>query len=205
MQKKVKINPKILSFKIVFILVAVICVLVIIYPFIPQLFYWFKYDVFDYQWEQQDTFDITSTSEDSNEESDEIEINGNRIIIPAIGVDVQIVEGESDNTLNLGAWHRPDTGDPVKGGNMVITGHRFQYLPPNNLTFYHLDKVKEGDLVIVYWNEIEYDYSVVETFVVGADAIEIEEQTANNVLTLYTCTPLWTAEKRLVVRAEPID
>ena len=64
-----------------------------------------------------------------------------------VGVNVSIVEGGDDSSLNKGAWHRPGTGNPENGGNMVITGHRFQYLPPNNITFYHLDKMRYVDVL----------------------------------------------------------
>jgi sortase A len=172
-------------------------------PFIPAVWYWLKYDVFDYDWEEVQTFTVGTGSQDSPD--DETEIDGNRVLIPVTGVNSPIVEGENDSSLNKGTWHRPNTGNPEDGGNMVLTGHRFQYLPPNNLTFYHLDKVEEGDQIIVYWNEIEYDYVVTETFIVEPDSVEIEEDSAYPLLTLYTCTPLLTADKRLVVRAEPIE
>ena len=37
------------------------------------------------------------------------------------------------------------------------------------------------------------------------DQIEIENNTNESILTLYTCFPLWTSVKRLVVRAKLID
>lgn len=191
------------ALKIFQFLAILVCLYYVLMPFVPQLLFWLKFDIFDYDWSRHENYDISAGSGEQSEEYDEID--GNRIIIPVIGVDVMIVEGNSDTVLNMGAWHRPGTGDPENGGNMVITGHRFQYLPPNNLTFYHLDKIREGDEIIVYWNEIEYDYVVVETFVVDPDSVEIEDQTAHHLLTLYTCTPLWTADKRLVVRAEQLD
>jgi sortase A len=176
----------------------------IIAPFAPAFWYWIKYDVFNYDWKATDSFSI-SLDPDGLEYDDRSQGEDNRILIPVIGVDSPIVEGDSEISLNQGVWHRPNTGNPEDGGNIVLTGHRFQYLPPNNLTFYHLDKVEEGDQIIVYWNEIEYDYVVTETFIVEPDSVEIEEDSAYPLLTLYTCTPLWTAEKRLVVRAEPTE
>lgn len=202
--KELNSNKKVSKFKYVFLFVSVLCVLIILYPFIPAFWYWLRFDVFDYDWNRQETFEIPqSTDSESNDEDPNA--SENTIVIPAIGVNIPIVEGSGEDSLSKGAWHRPGTGDPESGGNMVITGHRFQYLPPNNLTFYHLNKVEEGDDIIVYWNKMEYDYVVVETFVVNPEDLEVEEETAYHVLTLYTCTPLWTADKRLVVRAEPVD
>ncbi|MEA3356907.1 MAG: class E sortase, partial [Patescibacteria group bacterium] len=129
----------------------------------------------------------------------------NWLVIPCIGVDALIAEGETGDALDRGVWHRPRTGSPDSGGNMVLTAHRFKYLPPNNLTFYHLDKIRKSDKVIVYWNEIEYDYVVTEVFIVDPDRVDIEDESVSPVLTLYTCTPLWTADQRLVVIAEPVE
>lgn len=129
----------------------------------------------------------------------------NRLVIPSIGVDSKIVDGQTDDALLYGVWHRPNTGDPVNGGNYVLTGHRFRFLPPNNTTFYNLDKLENGDIVIVYYEGKEYDYVVSEEFVVEPEQIEIEKDLGYDVLTLYTCTPLWTSTKRLVIRADPME
>jgi LPXTG-site transpeptidase (sortase) family protein len=142
-------------------------------------------------------------SQDRSDEDSIPEVN--TLIIPAVGIDVPIVEGQTDEALDRGAWRRPATGTPVQGGNTVITGHRFRYLPPSNLTFYHLDKVQVGDAVIIYWDRERYEYEVDDVFVVGPEQVEIESNTAEPRLTLYTCTPLWTAKQRLVVVALPLE
>ncbi|MFH1366443.1 MAG: class D sortase [Patescibacteria group bacterium] len=129
----------------------------------------------------------------------------NRLVIPKIGVDVSIVEGKNEEaSLLKGAWHIPGTQDPAKGGNMVISGHRFRYRPPNNTTFYLLDKLAVGDPFIVYWQGKEYDYQVSQTKIVEPNAIEILDNTDSPQVTLYTCTPLFTTKQRLVVIGELI-
>ena len=205
MAKKVESKEKSsrLRLRVILLLLVLLSIIIIIYPFVPQLWYWIKFEIFDYDWVNQERVVISSV-EDSDSENDRKDEISNHLLIPVVGVNVSIVEGGDDSSLNKGAWHRPGTGNPENGGNMVITGHRFQYLPPNNITFYHLDKIVEGDEIIVYWNEIEYDYVVIETFIVEPEDVEIEKDSAHHVLTLYTCTPLWTASKRLVVRAEPV-
>lgn len=126
----------------------------------------------------------------------------NRVVIEKIGVDMEIVEGVSVEVLALGAWRRPNTSTPKEGGNTVITGHRFQYTPPSSETFFLLDEVVEGDEVKVCWNGVLYNYEVMDSFEVLPDELWIEDDTTNSILTLYTCTPIWTASRRLVVRAE---
>ena len=52
------------------------------------------------------------------------------------------------------------------------------------------------------WEDKEYDYKVTSIREVPPTAIEIEAPTDANIVTLYTCTPLWSAKNRLVVVAE---
>lgn len=127
----------------------------------------------------------------------------NNIVIPKIGVDTQILEGKSAQTLNNGLWHRPKTSTPDLGSNTVITGHRFMY-STGNKTFYHLDKLAVGDPITVYWKGKAYGYRVTKQEVVPPTQTQIEESTTDERLTLYTCTPLWTSKNRLVVTATKV-
>lgn len=176
----------------------------VLMPVLPYLVFYFRQltGQFDYP-SQSAQFEISSgTGINASGKLDQIP-EDNRLLIPVIGVNVNIVEGDTEEALEYGAWRRPATSTPDQGGNTVITGHRFKYLPPNNLTFYNLDKVQIGDAIIVYWNKIEYDYVVTEVFVVEPSQVEVEDNTTEPRITLYTCTPLWTADKRLVIVAEP--
>lgn len=125
----------------------------------------------------------------------------NKVVIPSIGVNGVIYEGTTAATLNNGIWRRPNTSTPAKGGNTVLTAHRFLY-DSGPITFYHLDKVKIGDKIYVLWNNQRYEYQINEITEVLPTQVEVEANTSDSILTLYTCTPLWTAEKRLVVRAK---
>lgn len=127
----------------------------------------------------------------------------NRLVIPKIGVDNSIVEGKDDRALLRGIWHLPNTSTPDKGGNTVLTGHRFQYLAGPR-TLYLLDQMKVGDIVIVYWQGKEYDYSIKERRIVNPDAVEILNNTDTPRLTIFTCTPLFSTKQRLVLIAEPL-
>ncbi|MBU4331595.1 class E sortase [Patescibacteria group bacterium] len=129
----------------------------------------------------------------------------NKIIIPKIGVDMKIIEGADANVLYQGAWHIPGTSAPDKGGNTVISAHRYLYQPPSSRTFYLLDKLGVGDIVKVIWRDKEYQYQVKEIKVVDPGQVEILSNTTQPVLTLFTCTPLFTSEKRLVVVADYIS
>jgi sortase A len=47
-------------------------------------------------------------------------------------------------------------------------------------------------------------YKVAEIKTVASTAGEVEAPTDTDQLTLYTCTPLWSAKERLVIVAKPI-
>lgn len=129
----------------------------------------------------------------------------NRIIINKIGVDMEIIQSDSSlYGLSNGSWLVPDTSTPDQGGNTVLTGHRWKYLPPSKETFYLLDKIEAGDIVIVTWEGEDYYYRVRETKVVDKTAGYIQYPTREPILTLFTCTPLYSTENRLVVVADLI-
>ncbi|MCA9385717.1 class E sortase [Candidatus Dojkabacteria bacterium] len=126
------------------------------------------------------------------------------LIIPKIGVSGAVLEGTDASTLDQGFWHRPASSNPSEGGNTVITGHRFLY-KDGPKTFYHLDKLEIGDEIRVLWEGIDYTYEVESIHEVHPRNIAVEDNTQEPILTLYTCTPLWTAENRLVIRAKLIN
>lgn len=133
-------------------------------------------------------------------------LSGNYLKIAKIGVDIPIIESKnSDYALSMGAWRLPETSIPDKGSNMAIAGHRFKYLPPNNLTFYLLDKLVVGDILIIDWSAKEYRYKVVKIMIVSPEDISVLEPTAKTTLTLITCDPIWSQKNRLIVVAELVE
>lgn len=123
--------------------------------------------------------------------------------IGSINLDSRMFSSNDNNDLWQGVWHNKTTGNPIDGGNMVITAHRFLYTGNQN-TFYHLPEVEKGSVVMLSWKGKVYPYEVTDTFEVDSTAVNIEDPTENHQLTLYTCTPLWTSDRRHVVIAEPI-
>lgn len=129
--------------------------------------------------------------------------DGNHLIVPSMQLSKPVHEGTRPSTVHKGVWRRPNTSAPDIGGNTVLVGHRFTYSDP--AVFYHLDKVKVGDDIALYWNKKKYTYKVSEVKVVSPDAIEVEKNTKQPQLTLYSCTPLWSTRSRLVVIAKPVE
>jgi sortase A len=167
------------------VIVALLCLYVILAPLWPQV---------QYQTQQ------TPALVDAIEKGDEEEIpDKNTLVIPRMKLQQEIHEG-GEWVLNEGVWHTPDTGDPASGSNMVLSGHRFTYGGP--AVFYHMDKVQMGDKIVIFWQKQKYEYEVKEIKVVPPTAVDILSQTGESKLTIYTCTPLWSAADRLVVVAE---
>lgn len=133
-------------------------------------------------------------------------ISQNRVIIPKIGVNAPIVQAEREEEgLSEGAWLVPVGSTPDKGGNTVITGHRFKYLPPSNLTFYLVHKLEEDDIFSIIWEDKDYLYKVREIDIVDPWESWPHEPSSESILTMYTCHPIYSTEKRLVVVSELIE
>ncbi|MEA3357458.1 MAG: sortase, partial [Patescibacteria group bacterium] len=162
--KGLKFPVKSAPVKLLMVLSVLVGGYLVLMPFVPQVIFFLGNLIGEKEYYPYKT-DLalgSGKNNDSVEFGKEKIPEENWLVIPCIGVDALIAEGETGDALDRGVWHRPRTGSPDSGGNMVLTAHRFKYLPPNNLTFYHLDKVRKSDKVIVYWNEIEYDYVVTE-------------------------------------------
>lgn len=207
-KKKKKIKEFLLTNKIFHTIVVLILLSIIIAPFLPEITFQAR-KLLGLRYVEEEIFLDTEEEEEERRQS-KIEyisqrIEGNHLVIPTIGVSINVVEGNNDSVLFQGAWRRPNSSTPDKGGNVVITGHRYHYRPPNNRTFYNLDKLEIGSKIFLFWDGMEYVYETYEKFIVEPTRIDIENNTEEDILTLYTCHPLWTAERRLVVRASLVE
>ncbi|MGB0757081.1 MAG: sortase [Patescibacteria group bacterium] len=146
----------------------------------------------------------TETNQNNNTEVVEDIPQENMIVIPRMGVRAVLNEGSTADTLREGVWRMPQASTPDQGGNTVITAHRYLYRPPDPRTFFLIDKMVVGDTFTVYWNGEEYNYRVRETKIVEPTEISILYNTPTNQITLFSCTPLFTSDQRLVVIADEI-
>jgi sortase A len=135
--------------------------------------------------------------------------NGDRLYIPQINVDVAIIEGADGNALEKGAWHRkPENGDPAKGGNFILSAHRFvMSLTPSGTVvkspFYNIGKLTEGDRIVVDFKGERYPYVIKKKYTVAPSAVEIEAPSKEPKLTLYSCTLEGSTDGRDVFEAVP--
>lgn len=177
------------------VVLVIIVLYILLAPVLPQVSFWVK--------SSQDKIAKTESSQHIAEAKKEDIPDENTLLIPGMYLRELIHEGEYADTLSKGVWRRPHTSTPELAGNVVLAGHRFTYR--QQAVFYHLDKVGLGDPIIIYWNGMKYEYKVSNIQEVSPNAIEIERDTSTHQLTIYTCTPLWTVERRLVIQALPVE
>ncbi len=121
-----------------------------------------------------------------------------RIEIPAIGVEDYIVAGVRATDLTKGVGHYPYTPLPGSTGNSAIAGHRTTHGQP----FFELDKLVEGDEIVVTTVQGTFVYAVSGSRVVEpTDFTVLFGSPDESVLTLTTCHPRYSQKKRLVVSA----
>ena len=121
-----------------------------------------------------------------------------RIVIPKANVDHVMVEGVTPEVLRTGPGHMPWTPLPGQPGNAVVSGHRTTYGAP----FFDLDLLEPGDPIFVETAIGRHTYVVRETLIVDPTEVWVTETRPGAWLTLTTCTPKFSAAKRLIIFAE---
>jgi sortase A len=117
--------------------------------------------------------------------------------IPRIHLEVPILEGTDELTLNRAVGHIEDTAMPGGDGNAGIAGHRDGF-------FRGLMNVAPGDAIeleTLYGTE---HYRIERTWIVTPDDIWVLDPTLERSLTLVTCYPFYfvgPAPQRYIVRA----
>lgn len=133
------------------------------------------------------------------------------LTIDSIGLhNVPVLNKGGEWSLNNGVAHQRGTSMPwsrSKQRNVYIAGHRLGWPgTKSHLVFYHLDKLARGDEIVLKDRDgKKYTYRVSETFEVEPnDSWVMGKVKGRDMVTLQTCTPIPTWEKRLIVRADRI-
>lgn len=144
----------------------------------------------------------------------------NKILIPGINVDApiiadysktpeQVANGDFDTELLKWVAKYPATPNPGQNWHTLLFGHssseawnRSQY----NAIFAQLPNLKTDDTFSIVWNGQLYDYKIVEKDIIIPSKLQKtfskRETTDKNYLTLITCRPIGTTQKRMTVTAE---
>jgi sortase A len=121
-----------------------------------------------------------------------------RLRIPSIGVKFAWVEGANPAQLKKGPGHYAGTTLPGERGTVGIAGHRTTFLAP----FRHLDSLRAGDSIMLQMPYGRFRYAVEGVITVSPSDTRSLRPAKHDRLVLTTCTPLFSAAKRLVVTAK---
>jgi LPXTG-site transpeptidase (sortase) family protein len=121
-----------------------------------------------------------------------------RLLIPALDLNVMVLEGTDPWTLNRAVGHIESTALPGRAGNVGISAHRDGY-------FRNLGHIARGDEISILTPEKTYRYAVESTRIVNPGDIEVLAPSDQPVLTLVTCFPFYfvgDAPQRFIVKAQ---
>jgi len=117
--------------------------------------------------------------------------------IPKIRLEVPVLEGTDDWTLNRGVGRIKGTALPGENGNIAIAGHRDGF-------FRGLKELRMGDRIELEGREQTETYVVDHLQVVDPKNVQVLQPGATPSLTLVTCYPFYyigSAPKRYIVHA----
>ena len=133
------------------------------------------------------------------------------LTIEAIGIhDAPVFDSKSQWALANGIAHNPQTSLPWSQSaqrNVYLAGHRMGFRGTwSRMIFYNLHKLDTGDEVVLEDRAgISYRYRVSEVFVTDPRDVWVMGQVrGRDMVTLQTCTPYPTFQKRLIVRADRV-
>lgn len=117
-----------------------------------------------------------------------------------------LYEGTTRDVLTRGIGHYAETGLPGAVGNFAVAGHRTTYGKPFN----QIDKLVEGDVVMVETRDTYFVYRVTSHQIVAPTQVSVllpvpdepERKATVATLTLTSCHPEFSARERYVVHAE---
>jgi sortase A len=124
-----------------------------------------------------------------------------RIMIPAIDLNIVLVQGTSTADLQKGPGHYPETVLPGQRGTVAFAGHRTNYLAP----FRHLDELGPGDEVTIEMPYATFIYRFEKQLIVDPTRVGVVRDVDHNRLVLTACHPLYSAAQRIVVFARQVD
>jgi sortase A len=133
------------------------------------------------------------------------------LTIHSIGIyNAPVFDSDSQWALATGVAHVPQTSlpwSPTAQRNVYLAGHRMGFRGTwSRLIFYNLDELREGEKVVLEDRTgRRYEYRVSETFLADpTDSWVMGQVRGRDMLTLQTCTPIPTFEKRLIIRADRV-
>lgn len=141
-----------------------------------------------------------------------------KLIIPKINVDVPVVYGiGNDHASQMAAMEKGIAHFAIPGassvpgqvGNTPLAGHSSNDIfgaGEYKFIFAQLEKLENGDTIYANYEGTRYTYTVTKKEIVTpAEVSKLTYPTDKPVMTLITCWPIGTANKRLLVTAEQVS
>lgn len=111
-----------------------------------------------------------------------------------------------NTALKGGVAHMKGTPDlESKTGNTAIIGHSSRFTPsgtPYDAIFANIDKLKEGDVLLVETPKSRHTYTITQSKSTSADDLDVIANHNRREITLITCWPVGTPLKRWAVHAQ---
>lgn len=114
------------------------------------------------------------------------------------GLNMVVVQGTNETSLEKGPGHYSATPYPGEGGTVGIAGHRTTYLAP----FRHIDSMEKGDPITLKLPYATLRYEVQKTEIVDPHDRAVVRPVGYERLVLSACNPLYSAEQRYIVFAK---
>jgi sortase A len=120
-----------------------------------------------------------------------------RLHVPRLGLNMVLVDGTDDSSLQKGPGLDRRTYMPGEGQLIYIAGHRTTYLAP----FAHIERMRPGDGVTIEVPYGSFRYRVYKHRVVAADDLAVLHSHGREVVELQACHPRFFASRRYIVWA----
>lgn len=155
----------------------------------------------------KDNTTIDSNEAEENPLKDKSEFSPNEgdlsglLHIPRLESDLPIYEGTHEDELDIGVGHYAGTAYPLEEDQIVLSGHR-------DTVFRRMGELEIGDVMELQLPYGDFEYEIVETFIVDADDRTVIVPHDEEVLTVTTCYPfsfVGSAPDRYIINAVPVD
>lgn len=150
---------------------------------------------------------ITADSVEQGPDDYQLSIDEIDVIVPIIKEVSGANEQEYLRAIENGVAHYAGTPLPGNQGNSFIFGHSSYYRnKPGSYKeiFKRLNELKVGHKVTIQKGEESFSYQVINSRIVEANDTTVLDQGDREIVTLMTCWPPGTLQKRYIVQAQRV-
>lgn len=124
-----------------------------------------------------------------------------RIKVPRLGLNMVVVTGTDEASLEKGPGWYTGTRLPGEGQLVYIAGHRTTYLAP----FANIDALRRGDTVTLELPYATFVYQITGHVIVPSDDVARLKSKGYEQIALQACHPRFFATHRYIAYARPVE